>query len=257
MNNIENIVKELDKNLCPSRVKKNEYSGHDHIESWDAIRLANDVFGYMGWTSTIDKMEKVSAAKSETGTYEIAYMATVTVSVDYIDENGLERTSKRQGSGVGLGFKKKLGDAYEMAIKNAETDAEKRAFRKFGHPFGLALYDKERKYVSRQSAPITSTLTEAVKLKGSEFNVRNDQATVSVSEPMEGLIEELSAWKNSIFCLDDLKVCKFTDREGVPNLIEQLSDDGKVKLTEVWKETVQNIQNSFKDVKEESDIAPI
>ena len=33
-------------------------------------------------------------------------------------------------------------DAHESAIKEAETDAMKRALRSFGNTFGLALYDK-------------------------------------------------------------------------------------------------------------------
>jgi hypothetical protein len=36
------------------------------------------------------------------------------------------------------------GEAHESAIKEAETDAMKRALTTFGNPFGLALYDKEQ-----------------------------------------------------------------------------------------------------------------
>ena len=37
--------------------------------------------------------------------------------------------------------------AHESAVKEAVTDAFKRAFRGFGYPFGLALYDKSREHV--------------------------------------------------------------------------------------------------------------
>ena len=37
---------------------------------------------------------------------------------------------------------KDIRDAHEGAIKEAETDAMKRALMTFGNPFGLALYDK-------------------------------------------------------------------------------------------------------------------
>jgi len=37
---------------------------------------------------------------------------------------------------------------HESAIKEAETDAMKRAFMTFGNPFGLALYDKQQTNVA-------------------------------------------------------------------------------------------------------------
>src|SRR3977135_4118965 len=40
------------------------------------------------------------------------------------------------------------GDAYERAIKAAETDATKRALATFGNRFGLGLYDKEQNGVT-------------------------------------------------------------------------------------------------------------
>jgi DNA repair and recombination protein RAD52 len=57
----------------------------------------------------------------------------------------------RQDVGFGSGFAKMIGDAIEGATKEAVTDALKRCLRTFGHPFGLALYDKERAHV--QAAP--------------------------------------------------------------------------------------------------------
>jgi hypothetical protein len=47
-----------------------------------------------------------------------------------------------------------LGQAHESAIKEAETDAMKRALVTFGNPFGLALYDKSQRQVSGAPAPM-------------------------------------------------------------------------------------------------------
>jgi hypothetical protein len=41
-----------------------------------------------------------------------------------------------------------LGQAHESALKEAETDAMKRALMTFGNPFGLALYDKKQREVT-------------------------------------------------------------------------------------------------------------
>lgn len=43
-------------------------------------------------------------------------------------------------------------DAYERALKGAETDATKRALATFGNRFGLSLYDKEQNGVTRPKA---------------------------------------------------------------------------------------------------------
>ena len=54
----------------------------------------------------------------------------------------------REGSGVSHGIDVDLGQAHESALKEAETDAMKRALMTFGNPFGLALYDKQQRQVS-------------------------------------------------------------------------------------------------------------
>jgi hypothetical protein len=50
----------------------------------------------------------------------------------------------REGCGSGHGVGLTPGEAHESAIKEAETDAMKRALSTFGNPFGLVLYDKEQ-----------------------------------------------------------------------------------------------------------------
>jgi hypothetical protein len=54
----------------------------------------------------------------------------------------------REGTGAGHGIDTDLGQAHESAIKEAETDAMKRALMTFGNPFGLALYDKQQREVT-------------------------------------------------------------------------------------------------------------
>jgi hypothetical protein len=44
------------------------------------------------------------------------------------------------------------GEAHELALKAAETDATKRALATFGNPFGLALYDRELAGVRNRKA---------------------------------------------------------------------------------------------------------
>jgi hypothetical protein len=67
-------------------------------------------------------------------------------------------TIVREGSGTGEGKAATPGQAHELALKGAETDATKRALATFGNPFGLALYDRERigvrKARSQRVAPV-------------------------------------------------------------------------------------------------------
>ena len=58
----------------------------------------------------------------------------------------------REGSGAGHGIDADLGQAHESAIKEAETDAMKRALMTFGNPFSLALYDKQQREVTRSAS---------------------------------------------------------------------------------------------------------
>ena len=70
---------------------------------------------------------------------EAAYIAKVRVSVRAGDI-----TIVREGSGSGEAKAPTPGQAHELALKAAETDATKRALATFGNPFGLALYDREQ-----------------------------------------------------------------------------------------------------------------
>jgi DNA repair and recombination protein RAD52 len=63
-------------------------------------------------------------------------MATVRV---YVPELQIYR----DGTGAGNGQSSNLFGAYELAIKEAETDAMKRALKSLGNQFGIELYDKD------------------------------------------------------------------------------------------------------------------
>jgi hypothetical protein len=80
-----------------------------------------------------------------------AYTAKVRVSVRAGDI-----TIVREGSGTGEGKAPTPGQAHELALKGAETDATKRALATFGNPFGLALYDREQVGVRKPRGGMTS-----------------------------------------------------------------------------------------------------
>ena len=132
--------------LVRSNVKTRQGGGRSslsYIEGWHAIAEANRIFGFDGWTRTTDSLNVVTDYEGKTkkgyDAWFVTYTATVTITVGDI---------VRTGTGAGHGQDAAQGQAHESAIKEAETDATKRALMTFGNQFGLALYDKQQREVA-------------------------------------------------------------------------------------------------------------
>jgi len=141
-------IAELDKKLDPDSVRTRQQGGVNlpYIESWHAIAEANRIFGHAEWISeTVDLIENAQPTQNQKGNYVVSFRARVRVHV-----NGIYR----DGVGFGSGIAKDVHDAYEGAVKEAESDARKRALMTFGWPFGLALYDEERRHVGKEVKPV-------------------------------------------------------------------------------------------------------
>jgi len=131
----QKITTELQKKLDPKHIKPAPSGKYgDYIEGWHAIAEANRIFGFGGWSYTLDALQLTNATK-DGDKHRVGYMAQVTVHVGDV---------RRGDVGHGQGFGKSEGDAHDSAVKEAVTDALKRALRTFGNPFGLALYDKTK-----------------------------------------------------------------------------------------------------------------
>ena len=120
-----------------------------YLEGWQVIAEANRIFGFDGWQRQTIAVRCVAQAERLIGRdqkpgWGVTYTARVRVTVT---AGGLVPLI-REGSGAGHGIDVDLGQAHESALKEAETDAMKRALMTFGNPFGLALYDKRQRQVS-------------------------------------------------------------------------------------------------------------
>lgn len=122
--------------LSKANIKKNP-RGYDYVEGWHAIAEANRIFGFDGWDRQTIEMRQLGEPEMVGNNWRVAYHCRVRITV----RAGSEIVT-RDGSGYGSGIVKDIRDAHESAIKEAETDAMKRALMTFGNPFGLALYDK-------------------------------------------------------------------------------------------------------------------
>ena len=115
-----------------------------YIESWHVIREANRIFDY-DWSSETIKMDLVHADN-----FCVTYIAKVRVIVNGIVKEGI-------GAGHGRGERVPAGDKHESAVKEAESDARKRALMQFGDQFGLSLYDKEKNW-QKTTPPVNNDL---------------------------------------------------------------------------------------------------
>jgi DNA recombination protein Rad52 len=136
---MEVIVEMLDEQLDGNVVRERKQAGRQlsYVEGWYVIQQANRIFGFNGWNRHTLELKQVCDPKQK-GTkalWEVGYMAKVRIEALNV---------VREGTGFGSGYDKSLPMAIESAIKEAETDAMKRAFVTFGNVFGLALYDKEQ-----------------------------------------------------------------------------------------------------------------
>jgi DNA recombination protein Rad52 len=139
--------------LPASAVKARQQGGRSvsYIEGWHAIAEANRIFGFDGWTRETIDIRLVAEREREIGKdkksgWGVSYVAKVRI-IAFAGDSLVTR----EGVGAGHGIDVDLGQAHESAIKEAETDAMKRALMTFGNPFGLALYDKEQAGVADES----------------------------------------------------------------------------------------------------------
>ena len=132
----DEVITELNKPLAREHIKQREKGGASlsYVEGWHVIAEANRIFGHGDWTRETVEMNMLhSPEQNERGNIMVSYSAKVRITAGGV---------VREGWGFGSQVARFVGDAHEGAIKEAETDAMKRALMTFGNPFGLALYDK-------------------------------------------------------------------------------------------------------------------
>ena len=132
------------------RREQHQVARLSYLEGWQVNSEANRIFGFDGWV--------------------ITYIARVRITI-----TAGNHTLIREDSGAGHGIDADLGLAHESALKEAETDATKRALMTFGNPLGLALYDKQQRQVSNaapaQPAPV-ATAGKAVPAEAPETHLQ-------------------------------------------------------------------------------------
>lgn len=112
-----------------------------YLETHDVIRMANAIFGIGKWGHEIVDLRQIPGVTVTGRDGKVGHQTGYVCIVRLIVQGCIPV------SGVGYGDAVEYREsapvtAHELAAKEAESDALKRALKNFGDQFGLALYDK-------------------------------------------------------------------------------------------------------------------
>ncbi|KAL3481600.1 hypothetical protein BJX99DRAFT_218597 [Aspergillus californicus] len=142
-----------------------------YLSADKCINLANEVFGFNGWSSSIQNVQIDFVDESATtGKVNLGLSVIVRVTLKdgaYHEDVGYGHIENCKGKAA----------AFEKAKKEATTDALKRALRNFGNVLGNCIYDKD--YISK----VTKIKTVPSKLDINELHRHPDYAPIK-KEPV-------------------------------------------------------------------------
>ena len=207
------INDELAAPLDPARIKTRSQQGRTlpYLEGYDVIDTANRIFGYDGWSYSVQDIQAPTFDK------RTLYRATVSVRVHCPDDL-LGRTPSRTDIGVSTSSND-TPDAHDTAMKGAVTDGLKRALRTFGSQFGNSLYDKDADHSRPSGGQATAApqRTAAPKARQSE-QVAGTGGFQNVGAFLTQVRDELhlnaGAIRNIIGLPSNARPEKFLDYEG-------------------------------------------
>ncbi|PRP81826.1 hypothetical protein PROFUN_10575 [Planoprotostelium fungivorum] len=180
------ITEQLRRKLTPDEVKTRPgtHGEFTYIEGWKAVELANEIFGFNGWSCqvvvvVIDFVEQVGEM----------FKIGVTAIVKVVLKDG----AYHEDVGFGTGEDKRKGIAIEKAKKEAVTDARKRALRIFGNRLGNCLYNKQ--YLSEmKKSNATATPTPAIQTRNNNtmvpHQINNTMEPPQITSPNVQIIKQ-------------------------------------------------------------------
>lgn len=154
------------KPLASSRVAHRSQGGMQlsYLEAWDVRAHLIRIFGFGGWSADVLSADLMYEEKNEKGRWEVGYKVVMRLRI-HAQDDFLGDTTYTEAA-VGSATLPQRGEAHDMAVKTAESDALKRAAVNLGTQFGLSLYDNG----SRQDV-VKHTLRPAIGYDGSELDV--------------------------------------------------------------------------------------
>jgi len=177
------------KPLAASRVATRTAAGRSlaYVEAWDIKAHLIRIFGFGGWSWRVQDVtlafEDVETKDGKTR-YSVGYRVTGILSIASLDCEYAE-------AAVGFATLPQRGEAHDMAVKTAESDALKRAAINLGTQFGLSLYNNGSRHdvIGHTLCPPDGIVTPT------------ESSNVLSSEAEDALVAAVFAAKNE----DDLR----------------------------------------------------
>jgi recombination DNA repair RAD52 pathway protein len=138
-------LQQLMKPLNATRIKTAPKVFGSFIETWDVIAHLSRIFGVDGWDKHVIESHLIAEEKLANGKWNVTYGATVRLTVRFADATVHHGYTIKVSEDVATGTaanQPNLGDAHDLALKTAVSDALKRAAKDLGNQFGLSLYNK-------------------------------------------------------------------------------------------------------------------
>lgn len=215
-----------------------------YVEGWHAIAEANRIFGYDAWDRQTMTLKCVWEGRK--GNHETcSYIARVRIKV-----RAGESIICREGCGSGHGNRPSRGEAHESAIKEAETDAMKRALATFGNPFGLALYDRERRGVTgkkrKAPAPVNGKAITWIVLKANGQVHSTNDVPVGFCSQLRELLEKSPTREELKILWERNWVTVKMLKENLPNLMSDRYQHYSNLLILVYRRRLKDFEDAEK-----------
>ncbi|KKA29398.1 hypothetical protein TD95_003850 [Thielaviopsis punctulata] len=164
----------LDKQLGPEYISNRQGPGGSRVHYLAAdkvINLANEVFGFNGWSSSIQNIQVDFVDENpQTGRVSLGLSVIVRVTLrdgSYHEDLGYGNVDNAKGKAA----------AFEKAKKEGTTDGLKRALRNFGNVLGNCIYDKD--YLSK----VTRVKTQPSRFDEANLYRFNDKNRLNRVDP--------------------------------------------------------------------------
>lgn len=131
----EHQYEQLLKPLHPNRVAKRQQAGRNlsYLEAWDVKAHLIRIFGFGEWNWEVESADLAFESEKD-GKWNVGYKVIGRLHIKTLNCWYTEAC-------IGAATLPQRGEAHDMAIKTAESDALKRAAINLGTQFGLSLYD--------------------------------------------------------------------------------------------------------------------
>lgn len=170
---------QLLKPLNASRVAQRNQAGISlsYLEAWDVKAHLIRIFGFGGWSADVLSADLAFEEKDEKGRWNVGYKVVMRLRIHGDDPLAIADATYTEAA-VGSSTQPQRGEAHDMAIKTAESDALKRAAINLGTQFGLSLYDN-----GNRNDVVKKTLVPPL-----------GNAAMDEPAPKEALAETLLTW---------------------------------------------------------------